>query len=218
MVNDFLGLSSHGPDPNDKLLLSVVREWCATFDAITDMVSVHDNDFTIMRCNKAFAEALGSKPSELVGSKCYEVLHGTDEPVDGCPHRECINSDAPVIREVVPTAGSDKIFQVSCSPFHGDDGGLLGTVHIARDISAIKAIEEEKELLLAELQEAMAKVKVLSGLLPICSYCKNIRDDDGYWREIESFIHKHSEAKFSHGICPDCLERVYREEGIASDD
>lgn len=69
-------------------------------------------------------------------------------------------------------------------------------------------IEKEKELLAKELQDALAKVKLLSGLLPICAYCKRIRDDQGYWKQLESYISDHSEALFSHGICPACVVKV----------
>ncbi len=55
----------------------------------------------------------------------------------------------------------------------------------------------------------MDKVKLLSGLLPICASCKKIRNDKGYWEQIEKYIHNHSDAKFSHGICPDCLKKLY---------
>ena len=63
----------------------------------------------------------------------------------------------------------------------------------------------------AELQEALANVKRLSGLLPMCAYCKRIRDDGDYWQQLESYLSDHSEAEFSHGICPPCLERVSKE-------
>lgn len=72
----------------------------------------------------------------------------------------------------------------------------------------IKA-EEERERLISELQEALSKVKTLSGLLPICSSCKKIRDDKGYWNQIESYIKRHSEADFTHSICPDCTAKLY---------
>jgi hypothetical protein len=68
---------------------------------------------------------------------------------------------------------------------------------------------QEKEQLITELQEALAKVKTLSGLLPICASCKKIRDDRGYWNRIEAYIGKHSDAQFSHGICPDCAKKLY---------
>ncbi len=74
-----------------------------------------------------------------------------------------------------------------------------------------KRIENEKQRLIGELRDAMARVKVLSGLLPICSSCKKIRDDRGYWNQIESFVREHSEAEFSHGICPDCARKLYPE-------
>ncbi|MGD0022881.1 MAG: sensor with HAMP domain protein, partial [Smithellaceae bacterium] len=62
---------------------------------------------------------------------------------------------------------------------------------------------------IAELQNALADVNQLSGLLPICAYCKKIRDDKGYWNQIEAYLQKHTEAEFSHGICPDCEKKFY---------
>ncbi|MCI5140033.1 MAG: hypothetical protein D3922_16865, partial [Candidatus Electrothrix sp. AR1] len=72
-------------------------------------------------------------------------------------------------------------------------------------------LEELVEQRTKKLQEAMSKVKVLSGFLPICASCKKIRDDKGYWNQIESYIREHSEADFSHGICPDCAAKLYPE-------
>lgn len=79
------------------------------------------------------------------------------------------------------------------------------------DITLRKQMEEEREKLIAELREALAKVKTLSGMLPICSHCKKIRDDKGYWNQVEIYIRDRSEAEFSHGICPDCLKKYYPE-------
>lgn len=82
---------------------------------------------------------------------------------------------------------------------------------IVHDISDRRKAEEEKEKLILELKDALQKIKKLSGLLPICSSCKKIRDDKGYWNQIESFLKEHSEAEFTHSICPDCLKRLYPE-------
>ncbi|MCK9244171.1 MAG: hypothetical protein M0P75_02765 [Candidatus Marinimicrobia bacterium] len=71
--------------------------------------------------------------------------------------------------------------------------------------------EREKEKLIAELTEALANIKQLKGLIPICASCKKIRDDEGYWNEVEAYIGQHSEAEFSHGICPDCAQKLYPE-------
>ena len=69
----------------------------------------------------------------------------------------------------------------------------------------------EKDQLIVKLQEALENVKKLSGLIPICSNCKKIRNDEGYWKQIEGYISEHSEARFSHGICPDCAKKIYSE-------
>jgi DNA-binding response OmpR family regulator len=68
---------------------------------------------------------------------------------------------------------------------------------------------KEKNRILNDLQNALNEVKTLRGLLPICSYCKQIRDDHGYWHKVENYIAMHSDAQFSHGICPDCFERHF---------
>jgi hypothetical protein len=80
---------------------------------------------------------------------------------------------------------------------------------IIRDISKRKQIEEERNHLIESLQDSLAKIKTLSGMLPICASCKKIRDDKGYWNQIETYIGEHSEAEFSHGICPECAKKLY---------
>jgi DNA-binding NtrC family response regulator len=71
-----------------------------------------------------------------------------------------------------------------------------------------KRIESERDRLIQELQAALAKVKHLSGMLPICAWCKKVRDDQDYWQEVECYVTSHSELQFSHGICPPCLEKT----------
>lgn len=85
------------------------------------------------------------------------------------------------------------------------------TAILERQIAERKKAEAEKEKTIIKLQEATQKIKILGGLIPICASCKKIRDDKGYWCRIESYISEHSEADFSHGICPDCLKKLYPE-------
>jgi PAS domain S-box-containing protein len=80
---------------------------------------------------------------------------------------------------------------------------------ILRDVTERDRAEAEREKLLAELQAALVKIKTLRGLIPICSSCKKIRDDQGYWTQLEVYIRDHSEAEFSHGICPECAAKLY---------
>jgi PAS domain S-box-containing protein len=86
-------------------------------------------------------------------------------------------------------------------------GNLTGYLEFFHDISERKHYEAEREELVVELQEALAHVKTLSGLIPICAWCKSIRSDTGYWQNVEEYVRAHSEAKFSHGICPSCQEK-----------
>jgi HAMP domain-containing protein len=75
----------------------------------------------------------------------------------------------------------------------------------------VKAYTRGQEELVRELQKALSKIKTLSGLLPICSWCKRIRDDKGYWKQVEVYVSEHSEADFTHGICPECLKKTSKE-------
>ena len=77
-----------------------------------------------------------------------------------------------------------------------------------------KTSYDRQQQLILDLQKALEEIKVLSGLIPICSYCKNIRDDEGYWQRVESYVQAHSDATFTHSICPDCLEKWKKERGF----
>lgn len=87
------------------------------------------------------------------------------------------------------------------------DGNLL--IRSMRYAIERKKLEIEREKMILELQDALAKIKTLRGLLPICSFCKKIRDDKGYWKQIEVYMKEHSNANFSHSICPKCAKKYY---------
>jgi len=98
----------------------------------------------------------------------------------------------------LPESLAMAIFVISCI--------MISGITEARRRAILQAKESNEEL-----QEALDRVKQLSGLLPICASCKKIRDDKGYWNQIESYISKHSEAQFTHGICPECTRKMYPE-------
>jgi AmiR/NasT family two-component response regulator len=85
------------------------------------------------------------------------------------------------------------------------------TIAMARhnDLMELRRMNKELQIRKEELEKALAEINTLRGILPICAHCKKIRDDKGYWNQIESYIHEHSEAQFSHGICPDCAKELY---------
>ena len=85
------------------------------------------------------------------------------------------------------------------------------TLELEQEIRVRKHSEGLRVQLIGELQNALNSVKLLKGMLPICSSCKKIRDDQGYWNQIEQYIREHSEVEFTHGICPECMEKLYPE-------
>ena len=90
-----------------------------------------------------------------------------------------------------------------------DRNYLIVLPSTVQNVLARKRVEEERAKLIKELQGALAKIKTLSGFLPICSSCKKIRDDTGYWNQIEAYIQDHSEAEFTHSLCPECMKKLY---------
>jgi len=95
--------------------------------------------------------------------------------------------------------------------FHGGIGGLFVLFGLAAHRLRVRRLEEREVELVRRVDDADARIKVLSGLLPICAACNKIRDEGGSWSRIESYIEAHSEANFSHGVCPDCIQRLYPE-------
>jgi len=92
-----------------------------------------------------------------------------------------------------------------------ETGGSTGFLGIFRDVSKNRQHEIERERLIAELKEAMAQVKTLSGMIPICGWCKSVRNDKGYWSSVEQYVRTHTGATFSHGMCPACAEKFKAE-------
>ncbi len=103
---------------------------------------------------------------------------------------------------------NDRIFELYSRP-QNLDREIIGRVWSFRDVTERILAQKEREGLIIKLQNTVNEIKTLRGILPICSSCKKIRDDKGYWNQIESYIRKYSSAEFSHGLCPECSDRLY---------
>ncbi len=151
------------------------------------------------------------------GATCFSLTHHRDEPCDGeehlCPLEEVKRSRKPVVLEHIhyDSKGDKRNVEVHGYPIFNAKGQIIQMIEYAIDMTDLKILWEQREILIGDLAEALSKVKLLSGFLPICSSCKKIRDDKGYWTQIESYIRDHSEAEFSHGICPECYKKLYPE-------
>jgi PAS domain S-box-containing protein len=105
--------------------------------------------------------------------------------------------------------GQARHFLVNASPLINNLGQLWGAIAVFADITEQKQAAEAQANLLADLQESLKEIKTLRGLVPICAHCKNVRDDSGFWQQVEDYVRQRTEAEFSHGICPDCFEKHY---------
>ncbi|MFC1629337.1 histidine kinase N-terminal 7TM domain-containing protein, partial [Gemmatimonadota bacterium] len=108
-----------------------------------------------------------------------------------------------------------RILEADVSPFLVGQDVIGGLLIILRDVTQRKLAERERELLITELQDALNQVSLLEGLLPVCSSCHNIRNDDGEWEEMGAYIEEHSSVEFSHSICPECAKRLYPNSKLA---
>jgi PAS domain S-box-containing protein len=195
-------------------------------DFLPDPTWAIDNKSRVIAWNRAIERLTGIKKSDILGKGNYAYavpFWGKRRPV---LIDFVINRDEKWEKEYLSIKEHDGILIESESyhPHLGNKGcylsamagrlfnakgDVVGAIESVRDISAAKRSEKERERLIAELQDALSQVRTLSGMLPICSSCKKIRDDKGYWNQIETYLREHSEAEFSHGICPDCAKKLY---------
>jgi len=105
--------------------------------------------------------------------------------------------------------GRGCFYEVRATPLHGVRGQEAGRLVLLRDVTERRRADEERDQLIAKLQEAVSSIKTLSGLIPICAACKKVRDDQGYWQQVEEYVSAHAEVEFSHGLCPDCMAKLY---------
>jgi PAS domain S-box-containing protein len=153
------------------------------------------------------AEAMG-QPLDLIIPERFRQAHqaGMD--------RMLATGESKMVGKTIELTGRRKDGQefpleLSLSHWKTEKGDFF--TGIIRDVSDRKKAEAERERLLKSLEESLASIKTLSGLIPICASCKKVRDDKGYWSQVETYVAKHSEATFSHGICPACAHKLYPE-------
>jgi PAS domain S-box-containing protein len=135
---------------------------------------------------------------DLVVADVEKVLAG--EPTEGFEN------------PVRPRQGPERILRWNVSRVIDPDDQSYSIIAIAQDVTESRHAEAERERLISQLAEALARVRTLEGMLPICATCKAIRDEEGQWHRIESYLRQHSRARFSHGICPDCARDLYPDE------
>ena len=202
-----------------KLTETTIKQSETKFRSVTqsakDAIITADKAGKIAFCNTAAGKMFGYREEELIGKSISILMPQRFRAAhESGMARVVATGKSNLINETIELfgitkAGSEFPVELSLSTWvSGDHRFYTG---IIRDISARKQYEKEREALIDNLKKSLTKVRQLSGLLPICASCKKIRDDKGYWNQIETYIRDHSEAEFSHGICPECSKKLYPE-------
>jgi len=165
----------------------------------------------ILSWNGGAERMFGYSPDEAIGQPLQFILAAADKPRVTDIFTKIIRGERVNRIQIVSLRKDLKAIDISLtiSAIKNSSGRITAISAVARDITERKRAEAEREKLLRELQDAVAQIKTLSGLLPICASCKKIRDDGGYWHQVEVYIQRHSHAAFTHGFCPDCIKRLY---------
>ena len=141
----------------EKRIKQVAEEWEATFNSITDLISIHNIDFKIMRVNRSFANMFGMEPEKLVGKTCYEILHETKEPPEDCPHKKVLETKKPQQMDFFEPRF--KIYlEASVSPIFNEKEETIATVHIIKDITARKKSEQKLADAYQELKDTQEQL------------------------------------------------------------
>jgi PAS domain S-box-containing protein len=167
-----------------------------------------------LQVNRSVCEITGYSEEELLARTFQDITHPDD-----------LRADLAFVHQML--AGEIRTYQMEKRYFHRDGHVVwilltVSLVHDAhgtplyfisqiQDISQRKQAEEERESLIRKLQEALATVKTLRGLLPVCAWCKQVRNDEGYWKHLEAHVQDVLDVTFTHGICPTCAQKTGRE-------
>lgn len=181
--------------------------------ASTDPIFCLLEDGTYRYVNVAFSSHFDRSPGEVIGRRIYDIFSPEEAEKRMAMVRKAFATGETIVFDVrVPMAReSDRFFITSVKPIRDALGRVTAVVCISKDITDRKRAEGDRENLINDLKAALSHVRTLSGLLPICASCKKIRDDHGYWTQIESYIRDHSQAEFTHGVCPECATNLYPE-------
>ncbi|TAK95889.1 MAG: PAS domain S-box protein, partial [Verrucomicrobia bacterium] len=184
----------------------------ALVESSNDAIISQTLDGTILSWNKAAEQIYGYTAQEMIG-RSMSVLMFTPHPENELNETlKMIQMGEQVHHFETTRLRKDRSrvdVSVTISPIKSAMGEVVGASVIERDIADRKREEAERLRLIDELTRALAQAKTLRGLLPICASCKKIRDDNGYWKQVEVYIQEHSEAGFTHGICPECTKKLY---------
>jgi PAS domain S-box-containing protein len=187
------------------------QKFSAAFKSSPAIVSLSTLDGgRFLDANDNFLRMLGYTRSEVIGRTSAELNIWASSEDRARVLAAMVNGEVQDLEVLIRDKAGD-LRQLLWSGSVVEMDGRKVLLTSAVDITDRKRAEQERDRLIGELKEALDKVRTLRGLIPICAYCKKVRDDEGYWHQVEAYVKAHSEAVFSHGLCPDCLREHYPE-------
>lgn len=178
------------------------------FSVAIDMLCFLDFSGYFRRLSPSWERTLGYTREELMAQPFIEFVHPDD--------RERTLAQNQVVRKGGRAVGFENRYRCKDGSYRWFRWNAAADMQhtmiysVARDITESRKATEEREGLIVQLQQALAEVKSLQEIIPICSYCRKVRDDDDYWQHVEAYIHEHTGSRFSHGVCPECVETVLK--------
>jgi PAS domain S-box-containing protein len=205
-VNDSESSSSHAVDNP----ANAAQELEAFFAISQDLFCFLDFNGYFKRLNPSWERTLGFTRDELMSRPFIEFVHPDDRERTLAQNAEVRRGGQAKGFEnrYLCKNGSFRWFLWNATP--RSEAKVIYSV--ARDITERKEAEAERARLMRELEVTLSEVRTLQEILPICSYCRKVRDDENYWHTVENYVSRHTGSQFSHGICPDCMEKIVEPE------
>jgi PAS domain S-box-containing protein len=178
-------------------------------NALDNPILVIDRNYRIVAANSAACRSFCLSADKIIGKECFRITHRGDTPCwqkeAHCPAKVTfeLKEKTKVIHQHI-YAGKTVFEEITAVPIFDSHGEVNFLIEELIDMTKLI---ESKEM----IDYLKNEINTLRGIIPICSSCKNVRNDKGYWQQVETYIHDRSEAKFSHSICPECLEKLYPE-------
>jgi len=180
-------------------------------DNTHDLIQIVDADGRFQYVNRQWMETLGYLVNDFITINLLDVIH--PDYLEHCSEvfSQVMKGGSAECLEAALIAKDGRIVYVEGSvSCRFEQGKPVNHRAIFHDITRRKRDQEEREALIADLQKTLSEINTLGRLLPICFVCKNIRDDSGYWRQVETYLNEHIKTEFTHSICPDCLAKALK--------
>lgn len=224
---DMIAAENDGKDGNCQ---EQRKELQIILDLVPAWIFYKDRENRFLKVNQAFCDVMEMSREELEGRSLFDLYPRLEAEAYWKDDMQVIASGRPKrnILESMDYKGKRVWARTDKIPYRDAQGNIIGIIGFSIDVTARKEMEDElraayaeerllrqeNEQLVDQLKAALAKIRTLDLLLPVCAVCKKIRDEKGHWHHMVSYISSRTDTKFSHGYCPECAERAMAEAGL----